>query len=237
VGRIRRAFALMMATSICVACGESPTEPEADINPALLQVGSDAGLAAGASAGIPQGSAEFTGPGGMLMDATGEEFIQQLTLDDGTVWKTSGIYVRAVPDESVTNAPFFMMSFGSALTGSHASVPPGSYTITGEWPEIDFIQEIPVVYGQIRETNGPENVRASGGVFTITSVNYFDDVYACQGKGTALIFDRCDYQLGVLRGTIEMTATIGSGEVVQQQTSFAVPIRRQTAFVRFNPNP
>jgi hypothetical protein len=226
-------LALIGAASLsAAACGDSPTDVEPDINPALLEAANNAGLGSGLGTNLPQGSAPFTGPGGLQMDATAEEFIQQLTFDDGVVWRTSGVTVTAVPDETVSNPVFDRMHFFSANTGSLESVKPGTYQLTGPLPTFDFIQQVRFAGARIRPAGLRDYVDASSGVLTIQSMNYFRDVYPCSIPGNVLVIDRCDYQLGVLRGVVEFRVTLASGEIVQERTSFSIPIQRRTIFAR-----
>jgi len=227
-----RVLAAAAFAGFALACGDSPTETLPDINPGLLEATGDATLGQSGS-NLPQGSAPFTGPGGLSMDATAEEFIQQLTLDNGAVLRTSGISVRAVPDESVTEPAIDRMRFGPANTGSLASVTTGTWPIT-LMPPFDFMREVRFATASIREPGVQTYAYADAGVVTIESLNYFNDVYPCQPRTTALIIDRCDYRLGVLRGVIEFRIALDDGtrEVVQQRTSFTVPIMRRTIIAR-----
>lgn len=222
------AFAILAA-----ACGDSPADPDDDLNPALVEEANGAGIASGSSEGLPQGAAPFTGPGGIAMDATAEEFFQQLTFDDGTVWRTSGISIFAVPTVPTNNSVVGRLGAAAAITGSLESVDPGSYTL-GPPPTINFIDEIPYYGAYIRRgSNLRESHYAEEGTFTISSVEYFDDVYTCTLRGNAFIVDRCDYQVGVLTGSVEFRVELDDGtQVVQERTSFSLPIRRRTIIIR-----
>jgi hypothetical protein len=228
------AVVLIASGSLAAGCGDEGGVSEPDINPGLLEAANTASLAADGA--LPQGAAPFAGPAGLAMDATAEEFIQQLTFADGTVWRTSGITVRAVPDEAVTGSPIDYLSFSSANTGSLASVPPGTYTISGTWPEIDFINQVKLSAASIRQPGSRDAIYATSGTFTIQGVNYFNDVYTCSlnfASGTVTV-DECYYQIGVLRGVVEFTVPLadGTGPVVQPRTEFALPIMRRTIKVR-----
>lgn len=230
-----KGIVMMTGASALLACGDSPSSPGDGINPGLLESSGDPGIASAVTGDLPQGAASFTGPGGMAMDATAEEFIQRVTLPDGTVLRTSGLYVKAVPDELVVDPPFDQLSFGSAFTGSLESVPPGTYSVDAVWPEFDFIREVKVTYARIRETGTRNDYRADGGVVTITSVNYFDDVYPCELNGDVFTVERCDYQIGLIQGEVDFNVPLdGGGQVVQQHESFAVPIRRETIYAQLN---
>lgn len=230
------ALAIMAAASTLMACGENPTDAgPPEVNPALIEA-TAGGAVSGSGGGVPQGSAAFTGPNGLLMDATAKEFIQQLTFNDGTVIKSSGVNVIAVPDESVANPPFYSMAFGAAVTGSHESVGAGTYVLMSEFPPTNFVDRVPVNYGSIYEVHGPDRDYASSGTFVIESIDYFNDVYACDLSSfehSPLVPDLCEYQIGVLHGSIEMTVPTSKGDVVQQKTSFTLPIQREKLFVRY----
>lgn len=227
------ALFLIVSGSLAAGCGDNGGVSEPDINPGLLEAANTAGLAADGA--LPQGAAPFTGPAGLAMDATAEEFIQQLTLEDGTVWRTSGITVRAVPDEAVTGSPIDYLSFSSANTGSLESVPPGTYTLSGTWAGIDFINQLKLSAASIRRPGSPDRIYATSGTFTIQAVNYFNDVYTCSPTFTTLTVDECYYQIGILRGVVEFTVPLadGTGPVVQPRTEFALPIMRRTIILRF----
>ena len=225
---LRFTLTTMVLGTFALACGDSPTGPDSDINPGLLDPGNAFGLASETSGTLPQGSAVFTGPGGMTMDATAEEFIQQLTLRNGTVLKTSGLAVLAVPDEAVSNAPFDRLGFVSANTGSLQFEPVGTHIIS-EWPEMDFIHVVPVTSARIRMSGTTDYAYADEGVITIESVSYFKDVYPCQYSSSTVVVDVCEYQIGLVQGTVEFTVNLGDGsQVVQETSSFAIPIRRRT---------
>jgi hypothetical protein len=220
------------AVAFALACGDSPTETGPDINPGLLETAGDATFGQSGASGLPQGSAPFTGPGGLSMDATAEEFVQQLTLDNGVVWRTSGISVRAVPDESVSDSSIAAVRFGPAHPGSLASVTTGSYPITA-LPQFDFLTPVMFATASFRPGGTRTYTYANTGVVTIESLNYFNDVYTCQLTTTALIIDTCEYKLGLLRGVIEFSIALeGGGEIVQQRTPFTVPIMRRTIIAR-----
>lgn len=226
--------AAVLAFALLTACGDGGvTEP--DVNPGLLDESSSLGLAS--SGELPQGSAPFTGPDGLQMDATAEEFIQQLSFSDGRVWKTSGVSIRAVPDEAVAGAPVERLRFASAATGTLASVGPGTYPLLSEWPAIDFITRIDLAIASITRPGAPrESLRASGGTMTITSLNYFDDVYTCSLPNvTSIRVTECTYKLGVVRGSIQFRVPLpGGGEIVQQQEEFTLPIMRRTIIMEWN---
>jgi hypothetical protein len=224
----RTALALVIGSF--AACSDGATVTESDINPGLLEASNAAGFAS--SADLPQGSAPFTGPGGMTMDATAEEFIQQLTLEDGTVLRTSGIHIRAVPDEALTAPVIDRLSFGPVNTGSLESMPPGTYTI-GEWPPFDFIEPVQFAHARVRATTSQEWGRATSGVVTIQSLNYFNDVYDCQLSLTSVVVDRCEYQLGMVNGVIEFDVPAAGSvpTMSQQRTQFTVPIMRRLIIV------
>jgi hypothetical protein len=236
---IPRVLAVLALAASATACGDSATEPGIpDVNPALLENDGFGSISSQSAQSLPQGSASFTGPGGMAMDATADEFIQQLTMEDGTVLKTSGISIRAVPDESVTDAPFDRIVFGSALTGSHASVGVGTYTIDSPLPFIDFVEVVPVTHGAVilEAGSGRETARADEGVVTLTSLEYFDDVYPCEDQGNdVIVYQSCEYQIGLLTGSVEFTAETSSGEVVQQHEEFELPIQKRTLFAEYHP--
>jgi hypothetical protein len=228
------ACALAAAT---VACSDSPAEPRDDVNPALVEAaGQSSGFGGSVGAGLPQGAAAFTGPGGMPMDATAEEFIQQLTLKNGKVLKTSGIMVTAVPDESVTGSPFASIRFGAAHIGSLASVRPGVYATVAELPLINFIDEHLFGLAQLRIAGSLLSTLASPGQVTIQPVEYFRDVFTCTTRfsNSPYTVDKCEYQLGVVRGTIEFRGSINDTEVVQQRTPFTLPIMRRTILLSEN---
>lgn len=227
-----RLVAVLVAAALAAACGESPTEPGDDVNPALAAEANSAGFGDSGSGSLPQGSADFAGPGGLPMEMTAEEFVQQLTLEDGTVLRTSGIGVYAVPAATIASPDFDRVSFGAAFTGSLESVDPGTYDI-GPWPPFDFIEPVEFAHAQVRRTGELARTPAEDGVITIESVQYLPDVYTCELQGNAFIVDRCDYQIGLLSGTIEFTATLDDGTVVvQERTDFLTPIRRRTIIVR-----
>jgi hypothetical protein len=224
----------ILTTAVLVAaCSDSPTEVEPEINPALLEAAAESNLAPGLGSNLPQGAAAFTGPGGMLMDATAEEFIQQLTLTNGTVLRTSGVSIRAVPDETVSNSPFDRLSFGAANTGSLASVSAGTYNIA-PLPTFDFIQQLRFATAGVRKAGERTVVYAPSGVVTIESLNYFNDVYPCTLIGVTLIIERCDYRIGLVRGTIEFRLSLDGGatQLVQARTAFTLPIKKQTIVAR-----
>lgn len=225
----RRAALAVLAGTIA-ACSDGATMTEPDINPGLLEESNAAGFAS--SGDLPQGSAPFNGPGGMAMDATAEEFIQQLTLEDGTVLRTSGIHVRAVPDEAVSAPVIDQLSFGPVNTGSLDSMPPGTYAIA-EWPAFDFIEPVKFGHARVRMTSSQEWAAATTGVVTIESLNYFNDLYDCELNLSSVIVDRCEYQLGVVTGVIEfdVPATANTLAITQQRTSFTVPIMRRLIIV------
>jgi hypothetical protein len=131
------------------------------------------------------------------------------------------------------NPAFDRLSFGAANTGSLESVTTGTYQIT-ILPAFDFIQQVRVAGARIRETGERTFAAADAGVITIESLNYFNDVYTCQLVGNVFIVERCDYQLGLLRGVIEFRVPLDDGtrEVVQPRTAFAVPIMRRTIVAR-----
>lgn len=225
-----RVLALLLAGAALTAC-DSPTEPEDDVNPALAAAVNGGGLAEAKGHTLPQGSTSFTGPGGLAMESAGKEFVQQLTLKDGTVLRTSGIIVSAVPEDGEPDPGFDLISFGAAHTASLSSVQPGTYELPEELPTFDFIGD-PAVFGftQLRETGETERHWLTSGKVTIESVEYFPDVYTCELESTVYTFTRCDYQIGLVRGVIEFEGEIldGSVRVVQPTTSFTVPIQRQT---------
>jgi hypothetical protein len=229
------ALFLIASGLLAAGCGDDGGVSEPDINPGLLEADNIAGLAADAT--LPQGAASFTGPAGLAMDATAEEFIQQLTLEDGTVLRTSGITVRAVPDEAVAGSPIGYLTFSSANTGSLASVPPGTYTLSGSWSGIDFINQLKLSAASIRKPGSRVAIYASSGTFTIQGVNYFNDVYTCTLNiaTSTITVDECYYQIGVLRGVVEFTVPLadGTGPVVQPRTEFALPIMRRTIILRW----
>lgn len=232
-GKIWPTATLIVAGILAAGCGESGDIIEPDINPGLLETSSVAGLAAGGD--LPQGSAAFTGPGGLAMDATAEEFVQQLTLVDGTVWQTSGVSVRAVPDEAITGAPIEQLSFVSANTGSLASVSTGTYALSAEWPAIDFINQVEFAGARIRQSGTHQDYRANSGTMTIQSLNYFDDVYPCSLSLSSITVDECEYQLGIVRGFIEFSVPLDDGSTINQdRTEFTVPIMRRTIIARMN---
>jgi hypothetical protein len=223
-----------VAFAALAACGDGADITEPDINPALLDGSTAVGLAAGGD--LPQGSAPFTGPDGLSMDATAEEFIQQLSLPDGRVWRTSGVSIRAVPDEAVAGAPIGRLGFSAAATGVLSSVGPGTYPLTPEWPAIDFINRIDLAIAWVREPDSRVSLYASGGTMTIQSLNYFDDVYTCtMDHLVSVTLTECSYQLGIVRGTIEFRAPTPDGsEVVQQRSEFVLPIMRRTIVAVMN---
>lgn len=224
-----RVLALLLTGAALAAC-DSPTEPGDDVNAALAAEVNGAGIASALGTDLPQGSVSFTGPGGLAMEAAGKEFVQQLTLRDGTVLRTSGITVFAVPNDGEPESGFDLISFGAAHTGSLTSVQPGTYELPEAMPPFDFIDPVLFGFAQLRETGEPGRHWLTSGKVTIESVEYFPDVYTCEAKGTALTFTRCDYQLGLVRGVIEFEGEIqdGSVQVVQPTTSFTVPIKRET---------
>lgn len=229
--------AVLLAT-LTLACSDDGTGPGpvdgGEVNPDLLDSGGGFGLDADGQ--LPQGAAVFVGPGGLLMDATAEEFIQQLTFDDGEVWQTSGFGIRAVPDESVEDAPITAMLFGVANIGSLESAPTGSYDFGAIPDPVDFTVDLPVFgYGGVQEVRGEPYTYTTDGQVVIHSVSYSNDVFQCEPRGEALIFDLCEYQVGIVRGEIEFTVPAGEGlthEVVQQRESFTLPIRRRTILAR-----
>lgn len=230
-GRLYGVAFVLAWTVLAGACSsDSPTGSD-DVNPALLEGAEGIGLAT-AGQQLPQGSATFTGPDGLQMDATAEEFVQQLTLEDGTVLRTSGVAVRAVPDETIVAPRIRRLHFVSAATGSLESVSSGTYPLTGI-VDIDFINVIKVAVASVQfEAHGPASY-AQGGTYTITSLNYFDDVYPCQlnlSPSSRIAVDDCHYQIGLLRGVIEFEVPAGEGRaaVVQPRTEFSVPIQRRT---------
>lgn len=234
------ALSAALVLGLLAAACDSPTEPPNDLNPALIEAAGDA-AAGGFASNLPQGSGNFSGPAAMQMDAAAEEFIQQVTLRDGTVLKTSGISILAVPDEAVTSAPFKALRFGAAATGSLESVQPGTYQVPAEQPPYDFITPVDVVFASVWEDRENPNggsitvTWADGGTVVISSVNYFDDVYTCTlSTAASLVIDTCEYQLGVVQGNIEFTATIPSGPVVQPSSAFSLPIMRRTIIAHQN---
>jgi hypothetical protein len=188
-----------------------------------------AGIGAAAGQDLPQGAAPFIGPGGMAMEATAEEFIQRVTLQDGTVLRTSGVGIFAVPGASAVNAVIDRVGFGAANTGSLASVTTGSYAIAPPVP-INFIDQIRLAHASVRRTGERDRDFADDGTVVLASLEYFDDVYTCELKTAgSLVIDTCEYQVGIVSGSIEFSATLGDGTaVVQERTSFTLPIRRRT---------
>lgn len=231
---MRGTCACLLAAAVAVGCGESPTEPINDVNPALVAAAGESGFAGNTSAGLPQGSVDFIGPNGVPMDMTAKEFVQQATLPNGVVWKTSGIVISAVPDESITDAPFDRMWVTVAHPGSLASVESGTYSFQTPLPPISFTEESLVSFGRVRATGSTSYTLMAPGQVTITSVEYFNDTYTCERpENTTFIFDSCTYQLGILRGTVEFTGTLENGTpIVQPATSFSVPIQRETLIMR-----
>lgn len=225
-----RVAALAVVGTALVACEESPTEPGIEVDARLAAAANGAGLGGGSGSTLPQGSAAFTGAGGVAMEAAAEEFIQQLTLQDGTVLRTSGVGIYAVVEEGVT-APFEGSSFGAAHTGLLTSVEPGSYDIT-VMPEFDFIEPKLIAYADTWvRPEGELSIRtyAQEGVVTIESIELFPDVYTCELTGSVIVADRCDYQVGLVHGTIEFTITPEDGEpLVQERTDFSLPLRKRT---------
>lgn len=225
---------------LMLACSEDGTEPADDVNPVLAEEVNSSGIAPSSDGGLPQGSAPFTGPGGIRMDGAAKEFYQRATFDDGTVWRTSGFSIHGVPQQAAVAGPIDRVSFGAAITGSLAGVQPGRYEISAEWPQIDFIREVFVAHASVKETGASlrdPRPRGDEGFVTITEVSYFDDVYPCQGKTWPANWtvERCDYQLGIVRGAIEFEVTLTDGTVVEQEpTSFALPIQRETIYVQFH---
>jgi hypothetical protein len=63
-------------------------------------------------------------------------------------------------------------------------------------------------------------------------------VYTCQIPATATFeFTRCEYRVGVVRGSVEFAATLADGatqvtQVTQAMTRFALPIQRRTLTIR-----
>lgn len=224
--------ALVLAAVFAAACGDS-TGPGDSVNPALVEAAAESGFGA-RSTTLPQGYGPFSGPGGMAMDATGKEFIQQLTFKNGTVWRTSGIVVTAVPDEAVSGADFHNIAFGAAYPGSLASVQPGTYQMVSDFPEINFIDPMKLAYAQMREHNPRVSALADEGVITIQSVDYFPDVYTCDlYDGPTIQAESCTYQIGVIRGVVAFSGFMydGAVHVVQNSTEFTLPIQRQTVIM------
>lgn len=233
---MRRQHVLVIAVSLvcglAAGCDDSPSEPQDAVNPALVKAAADGGFGAGGNS-MPQGSASFSGPGGMAMDAAAEEFVQQLTRKDGVVWKTSGIRVTAVPDESVSAPIVDRIAFAAAHPGSLESVEPGEYATVADWPGINFVDPLLFAYAQFRPTGTTTSPLASEGRVRITSVEYFRDRYPCNIEIIVFDVDRCDYRIGVLRGVVEFSGTLPDGTaIVQPSTQFALPIQQRTIIMR-----
>jgi hypothetical protein len=222
--RRSRLLLLTAGSLVVAACGDSPVEPVDDVNPALAELAD----------GLQQGSATFAGPGGLPMDATGVEFIQRMTRRDGTVLRTSGVQFFAVPGVGTADPPFDRMAVFAAMTGSLESVPPGTYPISELPDNLDYVTEIPanvawIGWGDLRDG---EQLWADSGTFTITSLSYFPDVFECDGPSHYIV-ELCQYQIGEVSGVVQFRVPLpGGSEVVQQETSFSVPIRRSTLFAR-----
>ena len=230
----RRAFALLALGAVAAACGDTPTGPDDAPNPALVAEIEAGGFGAASGNSLPQGSANFTGPGGMRMDATGKEFFQQLTWNNGVVWRTSGFAIAAVPDESVLNPVITRLRFGVGHPGSLASIEPGTYDIVDEFGPIDFTTPAVMGYVQFRTDDDPRSYTlAEEGRVTITSVEYFADTYTCELlDGNTIRATSCEYQIGLVRGTVEFSGTLPDGTpVVQPSTDFTLPIKRETVIL------
>ncbi len=224
-GAIFVAAIAVAALSSLAGCSDA-VAPASGINPALLDASNGAGFAGSLTDGLPQGAGTFTGPGGIPMDATGFDFSQQLTLLDGTVLRSSGVGVTAVPDESVVGAPIDYVSFGAVNTGSFDAVQVGAYDVA--WPTFDFIHEVSFGYALARPPGQKVADHADAGTVTITSLQYFSDEIPCTRKLTGIVIDRCTYRIGVVAGTVEYRMTLGDGtEIVQNRASFSLPVQRQ----------
>ena len=236
---MRKALLRFAASGLCAigaiaGCSESPSGPGDDVNPALIAAASESGFAANTSASLPQGSATFTGPNGIEMDVTAEEFVQQLTWENGVVWKTSGFSIKAVPDEAVAGSVFDQVTFGAGHPGSLNSVPPGTYAFRSPLPPISFTEPSITAQAHVRLRGNRTYDVMSAGQITITSVQYFRDTYNCTlRENQVFIFESCKYQIGVLNGSVEFTGTLSDGTaIVQPRTSFSIPIQRRTIILR-----
>ncbi|HSJ08921.1 MAG TPA: hypothetical protein VK928_03385 [Longimicrobiales bacterium] len=226
-----RVIALWIVCGIAAACGDTPSEPQDAVNPALVDAAADGGFGAGTNS-LPQGAALFIGPGGMRMDATADEFVQQLTRKDGVVWKTSGIKITAVPDESVSNPLLSRLAFAVAHPGSLESVQTGEYAMVAEWPGFSFVDPSLFAYASFTVSRDQPSPLASEGRIRIISVEYFQDRYTCN-LNIIFAVDRCEYRIGVLRGVVEFKGTLADGTpVVQPSTPFALPIQQRTIIMR-----
>lgn len=223
-----RLLPLALAAALVLACDESPTGPGDGVSQALVDAVN--GDALGASVhGLPQGSDGFSGPGGLPMEATAEEFIQQVTFSDGKTLRTSGVGIYAVPDRNVTAPPVVRLQFGAAATGSLESVEPGTFAIE-PMPPFDFIERVDFAHASVFETlPGGTRMQAEEGELVIESLEYFADTYTCELTGSAFEVELCEYQVGLVTGAVEFTVTLEDGtEVLQDRTEFTLPIRRRT---------
>lgn len=230
----------LLAVAGMAACADDATgpAPDVEVNPALEQATAESG----GSGGLPQGATTFTGPDGLAMDATGFEDFQTVTLTDGTVWKASGVRVVAVPDESVDRPPFHVLQFGYSNTGSLDSVDPGTWELVTETPAYDWVRHVEWAYARVQPTDAVVDARALGipfvnsddGTLSITSLEYFDDVFTCDPEWSGFTVERCEYQLGLVEGVIEFRVTTDQGTMVQERTPFAIPLRRRTLLAHQN---
>lgn len=228
---------ILLLVAAALGCSQDAAAPDDDIDPRLIEEANGAGIGSSVGSELPQGAAPFTGPGGVAMQATAEEFIQQLTLDDGTVLRTSGVGIYAVTGVNAAGAGFDRLSFGAANTGSLDSVTTGSYAITTP-PTIDFIRHIRVAYASAGRSGERQRSFADEGTITITSLQYFDDTYTCElrfGPLSRLVQDRCDYQVGIVTGTVEFAIPTADGDIVQSPATFTLPIRRRTIVFHMKP--
>jgi len=238
-----KSMPIVVVSVILVACGEDAAAPDPA---AAAGPDSGAGIAILADDTRPQGSVRFMGPDGVAMDASAEEFIQQLTFPDGRMMRSSGIGVTAVPEAEI-QAPYSKLHFESAATGSLGSVPAGTYSFVGELPEdIDFAHEVRVAIASLSFPGDPFDPSSPGtgnrgrvshadaGTFTIGSVQYFDDVYTCGIDSKQIELDECTFAIGVLHGSVEfhIPSEEGSTEYVQPRTEFTIPIMRRTLIGR-----
>lgn len=223
-----RTLAVLVVGAALTGCGDSLMEPreeplEEPLNPALVEaVNADL-----AGDGLPQGSAHFTGPGGILMDATVHELSHEVTFRDGRTLTTAVTGLWAVPDESVTDRPFYSMDAHVRNWFSPDVPPAGNYTLTEDIPDIPWGQVNQVRLARIFEAKGDSAVFGSGTLIVETK-EYSPDVYSCGPQFLASehyeVID-CEYQLGIVRGVVEFTAQTGVGPLVQQRQSFELPAR------------
>lgn len=234
--RIRSILPVLAGLAGAFACSDDPTAPTVeDVPQALIDAVNGEGMGVGLdNNSLPQGAAPFQGPNGIEMVATASEFVQKFTRPDDVTMRTTGITIHAVPADPTGHA-IDRIAFGAAVTGSTDPVQPGRYPFTPFPAGFDFVKIVPVNYASVRPVGERAVQYTDDGELVITSVDYFDDVYTCDFvDGPVVVVDRCEYIIGVVRGTIEFRAVLDDGtELVQPKTSFTLPIRRRTVEGRF----